>query len=104
MSYDQLLKKTAKLKQYIKIASGDETDQYWSDFLDLACYSTYLMSDEFSAAYNKELDHILEDIKNNYVIVETEIVPTKTYTQQILAYKDNVDDYIEENSKIVEID
>jgi len=51
---------------------GGERGEYWGRLMDLSTYD-YAMSDEFKAAYMKELKECYDCAKNDFDIIEEEV-------------------------------
>lgn len=66
---------------------GTETAEGWQLLVDISKYD-YVFSEEFQEAIIKELQLQADNIKENYEIVEEDIVERKTKTYKRLKHKD----------------
>lgn len=64
---------------------NDEGGEYWQNLANLRSYVSYLASDEFRAAWEKEVKAQYDKLQNEYEWVEEDV--TQTHRVRELRYK-----------------
>ena len=77
MKHEERLKQLKEIMKYAKY-EGSEAGEYWRSLCSLG-HRFDMMSEEFMAAYDKELEEVLKDLQENYEIVEEKRTNVVTY-------------------------